>query len=178
MMSFLFGRSNYHGHVGGHSPSVWKKDLLKINKYVVKAIRLNLNSDGLQKDMLFNECDRLEKKLKEAKSIGGLSAAFTESYTRLIFQLLGNFPNHWDRKAPWPDRFWDLSGHRKLKYEQTDDQKAFLIINAVDIRKSLKIKAKGFKDMHEAFYRGSKGNPGKFMEWFKEHYPRQYRKLF
>lgn len=178
MMSFLFGNWNYHGHVGTLLANSWKKDLVKINKYIKKAICLNVISDGIQQKMLNEECDRFSERLKEVKSIDGMNVAFVECYTRLIFQLLGNFPNHWERKAPWSDRFWDLSGHRTFQYSQTDEQKTYLIINAVDIRKKIKIKVKGFKDMHEAFYQGSKGNGSKFIEWFKENYPKEYCQLF
>ena len=178
MMSFLFGKKNYHGHVGRYGPSTWKKDLLKINKYIKKAIRLNVNSDAIQKELLFNKCDELEKKLKEAKTIGALSTAFVESYTQLIFQLLGKIPHHWDDRAPWPDSFWDLSGYRKLNYEQNNEQKAAVIIYAVDTRKFPKLKVKGFKDMREAFYQGCRRDLSVFIQWFKDNYPKEYCKLF
>ena len=178
MMSFLFGKWNYHGHVGTFLRSSWKKDLEKITKYIKKAIRINVRLDGFQQELLLEECDRFSDRIKKEKTINGMNVAFIECYTRLIFQLLGNFPNHWDRKAPWADRFWEFDGHRTLQYTHTDEQKSYLIINAVDIRKNVKIKVKGFKDMHEAFYRGNGGNAQKFIEWFKEHYPKTYCQLF
>ncbi len=132
----------------------------------------------MQQNLLIKECDRFEEKMGKVKNINGMSVAFVESYTRLIYQLLGNFPHHWDRKAPWADKFWDLSGHRTLNYHHSDEQKAALIVNAIDISKYIELKAKGFKNMNEAFYRGNKGNPSKFVDWFKDNYPREYCKLF
>jgi len=42
MMSYLFGEKNYHGHVGWLKKSEWKKDLLKIIKYIKKAMEINV----------------------------------------------------------------------------------------------------------------------------------------
>jgi hypothetical protein len=41
-MSYLFGEKNYHGYVGWVKKTQWKKDLLKIIKYIKKAIEINI----------------------------------------------------------------------------------------------------------------------------------------
>ena len=177
MMSFLFGNQQYHGHVGSLSGSNWKKDLKKINKYIKKSININIKSDSYHKSTLINLCDNLDEKLSQAKCLNEINVGVVESYVKLIFSLMGNFPNHWDRKAPYGNQFWDLNGHRTMSYSQTDEQKAYLIIHLVDIKKSIEIELMDHKNMHEAFWSfGS--DPVKFMKWFKSEYPRVYCELF
>jgi len=177
MMSHLFGKSNYHGHVGCLTKSSWKNDVRKINKYVKKSIELNVNTDSYHKGRLKYLCDCLEEKVSQSKSLNEINVSFVETYVILLFTLLGNFPDHWNRKAPYADRFWELDGHRSMSYTQTDEQKAALVINLVDTEKAINVEIKEHKNMHEAF--GACGsNPAKFIAWLKDKYPRVYCEIF
>ena len=178
LMSGLFGKLNYHGHVGALITKYWKRDILKINKYIKKTIRLNVQSDQIHLNAMLKICDELEKQTKDSKTINGVNAAFVELYTTLIFLLLGNIPDHWNRRSPYADRFWLVNGHRSLEYHQTNLQKTYLIINAVDIRKIVKINLDDYEDMHQAFYRGAKGDADRFIAWFKNTYPEKYCEIF
>ncbi len=177
MMSHLFGKHHYHGHVGSHSKSSWKKDLRKINKYIEKSININVQTDSYHKGMLLYLCDCLDEKVSKAKSINEINVSFVETYVRLIFTLLGNFPDHWRRKAPYADRFWELDGHRSLSFSQTDEQKAALVINLVDIKKAINVELEGHENMHEAFW-ACNSNPTKFINWLKAEHPRVYCEIF
>jgi len=177
MMSHLFGKHNYHGHVGGLSKTAWKKDLRKINKYIKKSVDINLNSDAYHKGMLAYLCDCLDQKISDAKSLNEVNVSFVETYTRLIFTLLGNFPNHWNRKAPYAERFWELDGHRTSAFVQTDEQKAALVLNLVDIKKAISVELKDFENMHEAFSK-CKSDASLFIKWLKKNHPEIYCEIF
>ena len=178
-MSALFGKLNYHGYVGGVSKATWKKDLRKVTKYIKKSIELSANTDSHHKSELLDACDRLEKELKESSTINQINAATIEKLIRLVFLLLGNIPDHWRRRSPWADRFWELDGHRTLSYTQSDEQKTYLIINnLVDIRKRYAITVEDYEDFHAVFYRRFKGKASEFLGWFKKSYPETYCQIF
>ena len=124
--SHLFGKANYHGHVGALNITAWKKDLRKLVKYIRKSIVINAHTDQLHKDRILQLCDSLDNDIKNASSINEASVSVIQKYTKLIFLLLGNSPDHWNRKAPYHDRFWKLNGHRTLTYTQTDEQKSLM----------------------------------------------------
>ena len=178
LMSALFGKLNYHAYVGGVGRATWKKDLRKVAKYIKKSIELNPNTDAHHKSELLQTCDRLEKKVKEASTIDQINVATIEKLIRVVFLLLGNMPDHWRRRSPYADRFWELDGHRTLGYTQTDEQKAYLIINLVDIGKRYDIRVKGYEDLHDVFYRRFKGKASEFLGWFKKSYPETYCQIF
>ncbi len=79
MMSYLFGKKNYHGLVGAVSNKCWKRDLVKINQYIKKSIDINVNSDRLHRQILTQVCDRLDRKIRKAKIIDEMNVAFVES---------------------------------------------------------------------------------------------------
>ena len=72
MMSNLFGEKNYHGHVGWVKKSEWKKDLLKIIKYIKKTIEINIESDRYHENKLRKLLD-LEKRIKKHKDINDIN---------------------------------------------------------------------------------------------------------
>lgn len=178
LMSALFGKDNYHGYVGEVSKSIWKKDLKKIVKYIKKSIELNVDADQCHKNRLISLCNELESKLSDANSTEQMSVIVIEKLIKLVFHFLGNMPDHWRGRSPYADRFWELDGHRRLTYTQTDEQKAYLIIYLVDIRKDYTLKIKGFNNLHAVFYRKFKSKAHHFIVWFKKMYPEIYCEIF
>jgi len=177
MMSHLFGKQNYHGHVGTLTKSSWKKDLRKINKYIKKSIDVNVLTASYHKGMLIYLCECLDEKISKSKTLNDINVGFVETYVRLIFSLLGNFPDHWRSKAPYADRFWELDGHRTINFSQTDEQKAALVINLVDIKQAINVELKDHENMHEVFW-ACGSNPTKFIQWLKAEHPRVYCEIF
>ena len=178
LFSDLFGKLNYHGYVGSVSVTTWRKDLLKTTRYIRKAIEINVHCDSGHKHRLLEACDRLLEHLGKAKTIAAIHAVMFEYQTRIIFLLLGNMPDHWRIRSPYSSKFWQLDGHRTLQYQQSASQKAYLLINLVDIRKQLSVEPKDYHDLHDAFYRGCNGDPDKFLEWFKSEFPVEYCSVF
>jgi len=177
MMSMLFGIARYHGYAGTHTPADWKRDLRKLCKALRKAIRINIESDANHKNRLLSLCDRLDDDLAKAKTIDLMNVSYIETLTRVAFTLMGTFPNHWNRKAPHADRFWNLGGHRKLSYSQTDVQKAHLVVSLVDVQKLVHVELREHKDMDEAF-RSVNYDPSRFIAWLKKEHPETYCEIF
>jgi hypothetical protein len=178
LLSALFGKLNYHGYVGAVSKSKWQKDLTKVATYLKKSIEFNVHTDTIHRARLLRSCDDLVEKLKKTKTINDINAVTIECLTRLAFLLLGNMPDHWRRRAPYQDRFWRLDGHRSIQYHQTTEQKAYLLIHLVDIKKEFDISIKDYRDLHDAFYRGFKSKAHPFLLWFKHEYPKIYCEVF
>lgn len=178
LMSELFGKLQYHGYVGAVSRSTWKKDLLKVAKYIKRAVLLNVETDAIHRKKVLATCDALLQDLGAASTINAANAAVIEHLIRLVFLLLGNMPDHWRRRSPYSDSFWKLNGHRTLHYSQSVEQKVATLINAVDIQKRVEVPLEEHPNLHEAFYLGFKGNSSEFLTWFKNKYPAAYCEVF
>ena len=179
MMSYLFGEKNYHGYVGLIKRSKWKKDLLKIIKYIKKAIEINIESDKYHENKLRNLLDVLEERIKKHKDINDINVDIIEIFTKFIFELIGHSPDHLKWQHPYKDNFWKLDGLRKVNYLQTNLQKANLIIYIVDVVKKYKIKVPSkYYNLGELYSFKFKNNPIIFLNWFKSEYPKFYCEIF
>ena len=178
-MSYLFGEKNYHGYVGWVKKTQWKKDLLKIIKYIKKAIEINIESDQYHENKLRNLLDVLEERIKKHKDINDINVEIIEIFTIFIFELIGHFPEHLHWEHPYRDNFWKLDGFRKINYLQTDLQKANLIIYIVDVMRKYKIKIPTkYYTLGEVYSFKFKKNPVMFLNWFKSEYPEFYCEIF
>ena len=177
-MSYLFGEKNYHGHVGWVKKSEWKKDLLKIIKYIKKTIKINIESDRYHENKLRNLLN-LEERIKKHKEINDINIEIIEIFTIVIFELIGHFPEHLHWKHPYRDNFWKLDGFRKIIYLQSDLQKANLIIYIVDVIKKYKITIPTkYYSLGELYSFKFKSNPVIFLDWFKSEHPEFYCEIF
>lgn len=177
-MSYLFGEKNYHGHVGWVKKSEWKKDLLKIIKYIKKTIKINIESDRYHENK-FRNLLNLEERIKKHKEINDINIEIIEIFTIVIFELIGHFPEHLHWKHPYRDNFWKLDGFRKIVYLQSDLQKANLIIYIVDVIKKYKIIIPTeYLCLGELYSFKFKSNPVMFLDWFKSEYPKFYCEIF
>ena len=178
LMSILFGEKNYHGHVGWVKKSEYKKDLLKIIKYIKKTIEVNIESDRYHQNKLKSLLD-LEKRIKKYKNINDINIEIIEIFTIVIFELIGNLPGHLHCKHPYGDNYWKLGGFRKIIYLQSDSQKVNLIIYIVDVIKKYKIDIPTkYYNLSELYSFKFKSNPVVFLDWFKSEYPEFYCEIF
>lgn len=178
LMSILFGEKNYHGHVGWVKKSEYKKDLLKIIKYIKKTIEVNIESDRYHQNKLKSLLD-LEKRIKKYKDINDINIEIIEIFTIVIFELIGNLPGHLHCKHPYGDNYWKLGGFRKIIYLQSDSQKVNLIIYIVDVIKKYKIDIPTkYYNLSELYSFKFKSNPVVFLDWFKSEYPEFYCEIF
>ena len=178
LFSSLFGKAKYHGYVGAVSARTWKKDLAKTAKYISKAIELNARTDAFHRRELLETCERLISHIEGAKTVDQANVAAVESLVRLVFMLLGDVPDHWNKKSPYRDSSWRLDAHRSHQFCQSSVQKVRLLIDLVDQRGCLKLDLGEYGSLLEAYVRCSGGSPDEFLEWFKREYPAAYCEVF
>jgi len=158
--------------------SEWKKDLLKIIKYIKKTIKINIESDKYHENKLRNLLN-LEERIKKHKEINDINIEIIEIFTIVIFELIGHSPEHLHWKHPYRDNFWKLDRFRKIIYLQSDLQKANLIIYIVDVIKKYKITIPAkYYSLGELYSFKFKSNPVIFLDWFKSEYPKFYCEIF
>jgi len=177
LMTFLFGKLNYHGYVGSVGKTTWKKDMQKIIKYIKKTILLNVHSDNYHKSKLMRICDELTEKIKKSKRIEEVNILIIQEFTRLIFNLLGNMPDHWRRRQPYKDLYWTFDGHRSLCYTQNTAQKVGLILS-LEFHGEIDIALEEYNSLNEVLGFKFRNDKDKFLSWFKKNYPSQYCDMF
>ena len=175
LMTFLFGSRNYHGYVGSVGKTTWKKDMQKIIKYIKKAIQLNVHSDNYHKSKLMRICDELTEKIKQSKRIEEVNILIIQEFTKLIFNLIGNMPDHWRLKQPYKDLYWKFGGHRSLVYTQNTAQKVWLILS---LGSEIDITFEEYDSLNEVLHFKFRDDKYKFLSWFKKNYPNQYCDIF
>jgi hypothetical protein len=107
-----------------------------------------------------------------------MNVAMIESLIVLVFHLLGRRPDHWNKRFPYRDEHWRLDSHRTVCYTQTDDQKARLIIDSINMEKLGCETIDGYKNLHEVLYLKFRSRAADFIDWFKKTYPEMYCEMF
>lgn len=177
LMSSLFGKQNYHGHCGFRPLSTWKKEQIKLIKTIRRAVKINVNSDVYHRNQISRYCDLALEKVKEAKTKDAVNTAMIEYSMKIIFALLGNFPDNWDKRGTSNPQAWKLNRFRKLVYASTLDNKANLILTIAEKGKySGRLPSERELFMKRAFEFA--GDSEKFVNWFKDSYPEIYSDIF
>ena len=178
LLSSLFGKRRYHGFVGLHTFKIWKKHIIKLIGAIQKSITVNVDStDELNKKTLIRICERAIGEIKRAKRIENINMAMIECLTRLVFELMGGIPDHWDYKAVNRSEHWKLDHYRKLTYTQTTKQKACLILSLAD-KQPYGSQLPSYRDLGQKLWRDFRGNANEFVQWFKQNYPAVYTDVF
>lgn len=177
LLSFLFGKQNYHGHCGFHSFSTWKKEQLKLIKTIRKAVKINVDSDIYHRNTILRSCDLAIQQIKNAKTKDAVNIAMIEYCVKIIFALLGNFPDNWDKRGTSNWQTWKLDTYRKLIYTSTLDNKANLILSLAGSDKYGE-KIPNDRDLFMTRILEFAGDSEGFVNWFKHEYPRTYKDIF
>ena len=173
-LSYLFGKSNYHGYVGLKSISEWKKVLIKVLKALKKSITVTIEStDSQHKQRMLLLCDETEKRIANLKNIDSVNEQTILGLTSLIFEVLGGRPDNWNRITTNSENHWRLNRKRQISYCQSFSQKANIILD-----EAYRQSHDNFTEMHKTLYRKFVGNERKFCEWYKETHPNKYLSLF
>lgn len=122
----LLGRPMLYIH-GRRNIKTWKRILNRLANSIDKAIKMNVESDGLHVLRLENFSKQLEKATKN-KDFSQPDIILP--LIGIIFELLGGTPNY--RERPRINRKTDyaLFGLRALEYRQTTFQKMWTILEA------------------------------------------------
>lgn len=173
LLSVLFGKKHFHGHCGHLSLSTWKNDVLRINHAIRRAVELNLEGDDEHRDKIAEQCGHLSDNLKTAKSADQANGIAIKHLTTLIFMLLGDMPNNWERRGTSHPDTWKLDRHRKVVYVRTTEQKANRIM---ELASDPEFKHLEFSKTELWLKRRGKfrNNAGAFVKWFRENFSDVY----
>ena len=164
---FSCGFSSYSKKIAS-----WKKVQIKLLKSVKKAVLVNVDTDEYHMKDILMICDSGLKKISQCKSIDQINVNMIESYTKIIFRLLGNMPNNSRKKNVSHRSIWKLNKFRKLTYTQTVDQKVNLILRIAKQRGS-----KGdpsFSELWDKLYIEFKSDKIRFLDWYKKNFKDKY----
>jgi hypothetical protein len=178
MLSFLFGQKRFHGRSGHLSPRVWRGQILEIFKTLEKAVRETLNGDDRHRQEIEKHCQRAIADLRRARSTGQISVTAIEHLTYIVFLVIGEWPNNWEkgiRDAPHPKN-WNLTRYRTLQYLRSDEQKIQQIISLTEKPEFSKL-LPSRNDLWNQLHQRCKGNARQFIAWFKIEYRDIYLEL-
>lgn len=176
LMSFLYGKKQYHGSWGNYNLSRYKEKILKINNAIGKAIKSNINvTDNFHKLELQKYCNLWKNGINSSTTFDKINEVNLIYLSYLIFILLGKKPNHWDRRVVNKKHDWKLDHYRNIFYYQSNEQKVGLILSLTDNAEYHK-KLPEIKELIKIL--GRMGNAESFLSWFKEKYPKIYYKIF
>lgn len=178
LLSSLFGKRHYHGFVGLHGFKIWKKHIIKLIGAIQKSITVNVDSpDEIYKKTFIRICERAIGEIKQAKRIENINMAMIECLTRLVFELMGGIPDHWDYKVVNRLEHWKIDGHRTLVYTQTAKQKACLLVSLAD-KRPYSSQLPRPRELNQKLWVDFAGNANEFILWFKQNYPTVYIDVF
>jgi hypothetical protein len=176
LLSILFGKSSYHGFVGTHTFVRWKKELIKIVRSIKRAIKINVDTDDFHRKDLLDYCETTIEGLKSDRSLDEVNIRMIGFSIRTIFRLLGHIPDNWDRRSVANSKLWRLDQFRKVVYIRTPEQKVNLILSLTD-KYGYSHRMPKWTDLISKRFDDFRGDPEKFIEWFKKTYKDVYDEI-
>lgn len=174
-LSRILGENSKEAMNMTKSDKEWRKTLRTLLDELYCYVNENVDSDSLHMFMIdscFAACDKaLEEK--------DFWPAYTEGIIRLVFLLLGDYPDHKKRRGGRKSKeHYKLNLHRFSKYSQNHDQKVRTLFAAwnsglINISENPRRIMSKFRDE-----KGFSVDNKSFIIWFKEKYPEDYSKLF
>lgn len=172
----IFSSYIYHQDAGLKTLEEWKERNLKISTAIKLAIEQNLlHTDKIHKNNILFQINRLIENINNAKDFDYLSNEITIKLTKIIFLLLGDIPDNWDKKSKSLPKKWKLNRHRTLKYIITDRKKSLIIFKYLYKAWSNKEKV---QILHEKLTLEMNSDYKQFNKWFKENHIEIYDHLF
>ena len=174
-LSFVFGKAGTHG-LAGYLRDDWSRKwlarlLAALRQYVAhNATR----TDRLHREELRRLCDRACTEVRGYRDPDQRAAFAVLMLTRIVFELLGGQPNHWERRRVNRPQHWRLDAHRALAYSQSPYQKLRAIEDAVWRLPDRQERAEELRKK----IRQHPNNPDAVLAWVRETRPESYLRLF
>ena len=176
LLSNLFGKNRYHGFVGTHKVARWKGELTKVVRAIQRTVKINVDTDDFHRRDIVDCCERTIPSLKAAQTSNEVNTVMIEFAIKTIFMLLGHLPDNWDKKSISNPKLWRLDTFRKLAYIRTPEQRANLVLSLTD-RYGYSDRLPKWRDLLLKRHTEFKGDPVKFLEWFKQNYRDVYDEI-
>jgi len=176
LLSLLYGKQKYHQFTGLKTKNEWEKITLKVISSIELSIANTIeNCDAGHKNYLLQLCQETKERISESLTIDELNEEIILELFKIIFNLIGDQPNHWDHNKINKRDDWKLSKHRQLMYYQSNQQKISLIIDEAPEEYNGKYTR---RLLIEKLNRDYKGNYSEFLDWHKKNFREMHDKLF
>lgn len=166
----IYGERIFHGY----SITRLRQECKRLVKTIKRAVELNIETDSFHKSRINLALDELDNAFKDKD----FEPAYIIGLVKMVFLLLGDIPNNWNRKKTSQPSDFILNQHRKIVYLQNLRQKVNLIWKAHEYEPYCNTIKR-----HELFTTYMNENNGewslkKFIVWYKKKYPKFYLELF
>lgn len=177
LLSFLFGKSNYHAITGTQDIKFLKKTFTNIFKSITRSINLNIYScDQTQKNELLSICDNALADIKKPANSEILNIRMITNLTKIVFLLIGQVPNNWEKRKTNFNKEWKLDKYRNINYTSNYQQMTFLILDNYKTY-SKSINGLSIKKLWDKLNYEFHNDYFKFINWFKNNHFDIYKKI-
>lgn len=177
LLSYLFGKTNFHSYTGLKSLTEWSNRLIEIINFIEKSILYSIeNIDTFHKKQITSLCERIKEDIKKPKSFNQTNHNAILGLFKLIFELIGQSPDNWELSKVNNRKHFELNEYRQLIYIQSDKQKYHYILKLSET--FLKGKLPSYKELVKVFSLNCNKDFSKFIKWFKSNYSSQYLEIF
>lgn len=171
----LFGSTSKEARSEKRSIAEWRKTLKSVLGEMRRYIRDNVDTDYLHLSMLLRSLEAAERSLEEDNFWPG----YVEAITRVIFLLLGDYPDHGKRKSGRKkEDYYALDRYRSVQWVQTTDQRLRTLLSAGPLRFPQLTKPP--REALQEFRRDFGHEPGyrEFLDWYRKVYAQDYTAIF
>jgi len=177
LLSYLFGKRNFHSYAGLKSQTEWSKNLISITNFIEKSILYSIeNIDTFHKSQLIETCKNTRDSIKQSKSFNQINHNTILGLVKLIFELIGKQPDNWNLNKVNNHKHYELNKYRQIVYIQSDKQKYHFILKLSETRFNDKIPS--YRELVKVFSRNCNSDYSEFIRWFKKNHSEQYLEIF
>jgi len=177
LLSHLFGKQNYHAITGTSNIKLLKDSYIKIFKSIRRSIELNIISvDQVLIEDLNDICDSALLELKKKYPAELVNIKMSIYLTKIIFLLLGSFPQNWNKRKTNFNKEWILNRYRSINYTSNFQQQTFLILDNYK-KYSNPQKHPKVEELWNKLNYAFRNDYFKFIKWFKENFFDIYKKI-
>lgn|GEM_PF-2557648 len=172
----LFGKRHTHGLASGERIVAWRRRCHRLIDDLERYIKANVTTDADHRSSIEAALSGLHR----AVNAGTRETDMVAGLARLCFLLLGEMPDHWERRVVNRPEHYLLGRYRSLHYARTPAQMATLIWqrHVRNLSEEKRAEAK-VRELDNAYWKLRRARQdAKFVEMFSTRYPGDYLKLF
>ena len=175
--SFLLGKRGTHGLAGWEDTTSWRHLCHKLVTQLERYVTENIVTDRSHHIALAHAIQALHGAVDNSGS--DRESELVTRFARLCLLLIGDVPNHWDRRVVNRPEYYLLSEHRSVHFLQTPAQIALVIWEQYLKQRDTVLPEADASRLGHAYWRHRKQrSDARFVAIFKQEYPQEYLKLF
>lgn len=174
-LSRLFGSTSVEALKQNRTTAEWKRTLRKVLEELKRYIMANVDTDELHLTFIASGILAAEESLREDNFWPG----YAEGLTRVAFTLLGDYPDHRQRKGGTKSSdYYGLQLCRSLHYTQSAEQRFRTLWGAGKVfgKKLSRSPEEVLVEFRSRF--GNRPTHAHFLRWYKKNFPADYAAVF